>query len=276
MIGREHDERVVPEALRAQAREEASELRVEVVDLAVVAIDVVPAPLFALHELVSRDPALPVLVLGERELRLVGVIAAEGSQVLLRRRVGPVRILVVDPEEESSAAGLLRVEPPQRRVRARTGRALEHGAIRLHRGHLVVVRIESLSNADVSLLCGRAAQHAVRHDGRRRVARVAHDLGQRRHALGHQLAVVARRPRLVGHPAREQARERRTGQRRGGPGVLELELRRRRARVPVAAEVVGAQRVAGDQDHALRRSRGSPVATAGEEDERRECRARAR
>jgi hypothetical protein len=100
------------------------------------------------------------------------------------------------------------------------------------------------------------AQHEVADDRGRGVAGVRERLREQRSARVERLQQIAHAV-LVRIETREDARHRRRGLRARALGVREeetlrgeaIEVRGRRPRVPVAAEVIRAQRVDRDQEH---------------------------
>jgi hypothetical protein len=226
VIGHEHEYRAVPDALRLEPGHEPS------------------------HHLV-RVGDLP-------EVGLSGVELVEGS----RRLVGSVRVVEVDPGEET--AGLHGLQPREGEIHDLVALLLDGAEV----DDLVLREVEAVGVVVEPLVEAPARVEHPRADERsRRPARLLQPLRERhRLCLEEEAAVVA--DAVMGrNEAGEDRGVRGQGHRGGGGRLLEddalardgVDVRRLDAREAVAAEAVGAQRVERDEDEVERSGRGVPA-----------------
>ena len=191
------------------------------------------------------------LLVDERDLavvRRIGEARGEARGRLVRR----VRVVVVDPQEERAAVRG-RVHPPQDGVRRRVGEALDvqRAARVVALRQVVVVHVEGAVEAEA------AVQREARHERRRAVARLAEVLGGGPHVRRQRVTSVVPDAVGEGHRPGEDRRVRGSrerhvrdrGREAGAPCGEAVEGRRQCGRAPVAADVVGPQRVDRDQQH---------------------------
>jgi hypothetical protein len=220
----------------------------------------------ALRTPVLANPGEQPAELGVREGDLARVaVAREGAGKARGRIVRGVRIVEVDPEEETRGG---RSSPGERRV---------HHAIRAslrvaHRAgdpilHPVVVGLEASGEAEAPV------EHQRADDGRRGVSGVAHALRESRDPLVEAMDrvvahAVGRRvePRHQGGVSRKRQRRRGDGRGEANPRRGErVQVRGMGARRAVAADVVGPQGVDRDQEHTIRRGAGRRGAASGKQ-----------
>jgi hypothetical protein len=197
------------------------------------------------------------LRIDERDLAVVGV-AIRLLEERLRRIVGRVRIVEVDPRKERLRRRLGGRQPRKRGlgddVAAPLG--LEAGVARRIAGHAIVVRIEAARQAEPAI------QHIGADEGARAVAGVVEGARERRPHLHHvavQAHAVRRRQR-----AGENRRMRRQRERRGAARLCKADPTRRKRidrRRQAAPHAIGAKRVDRDEeDVGLARGRGRRAA----------------
>ena len=212
VIGQQHDRRLLVEGRRAQPIEQASDDLVRVSDLAVVRFV-------------------------RRETR--------------RRGIGFVRLVDVKEQEERLAA-VAGGQPPLRGGQRVLSVALHLAdrALARRRRQLAVVGVEPLVQAD------GGAQHVGRHEpGRRPAALLQRPLHEPLSRLDGEADVVADAV-FEGEQAGQDARVRRHRLRRVRIGALEdrplrgerVDVRRPHPGIAVGRQVIGAQRVDGNQD----------------------------
>ena len=217
-----------------------------------------------------QEPQQPAeLRVHEGDLAVVGA-AGEPRREVRRRLVGRVGVEVVDPEEP-------RGRRPRFQPRPGRGRRLVRGTLHVGRaapvlavGQVIVVHVEPAREAEAPV------QREPGDEGRRPVPRVVEGLGQGGDGLGqHEVAVVAHAVAKRGEPGEDRGvrrcRERHVGDRgreARAAGGQRVEDGGRGAGVTVAADVVGAEGVDGDeQDVGPGPSRGGrtrPRARTGE------------
>ena len=253
VVRRQHDERAVVAAEPSELGEETPDLVIHVAELAVVLRDAVR------EDVRRREPAgLQVLAVD-----VTHVLQAPGKETVIGRRRG-VRLVGVEhvQEEERRAAGLV-VEPMRHaadegRRRIEVFRLVDPEAARETEGRIEVGVVRQEGRGVVA---GRGEPLGERLDrgveGRRgvRPSRGAIRAVGRRQAAGQERSVPRDRPRTRrDRPPVENARV--------GEGV---DAGRRRARVPVGREMIGAHGV--EHDH---HDVGARVGRAARARERRE------
>ena len=184
---------------------------------------------------------------------LAGVGRGCPAVILVRRRVGLVRIEEVDPEVEGASAASRLAEPGEGVVHDLSRRPLEVGEVAALEPRVVegiVVGLVALGEAPSRV------NDVGADESRGPVAVLAEPLRERRRAgAQHEAAVVANRV-VGGEKAREEGRV--GGQRQGNlrdrvleqhPLSRQARGRRRLERRAVGGQVVAPQRVDGDHDH---------------------------
>ena len=204
VVGGEYDDRAIEPADLIEAGNENSDLRIDVGDLGVVQLG-------AIGERPRRDAVAVVHDVGHVRPGAGGVghqLAARGcgrSNPFRRRRVGEVRVDVVDPEEERLVVGDVAGEPQCARGHGGGGSGRHPRRAQ-----------ESVEAAiEVLVLAGRA----VGADAHGSIAVMLQELGQVGH-IRHRLADLARAV-AVRPPTREKGRERRRRPRERGHGLGE-------------------------------------------------------
>ena len=189
-----------------------------------------------------------------------------GRRELPRRRVGGVRVVVVHPQEVGPAGRQLR-RPGQRGVGHRGGVALRVAVLAdLLGGHRVVVGVEAAVETEAAI------EHPRGDERPGGVAVAGEHRGQRRQLLRQHRHPVVAHPVLRRVEPGQQRAVRRQGQRHRGqrppvadpPRRQRVEHRRPRPGGAVAAEVVGAGGVEGEEDDVGRAARGRDVGAAEE------------
>ena len=196
----------------------------------------------------------PHLLIGEGDLAVVEAGHAARAELRaegLRRLVGRVRVVEVDPGEERLLRAAL--EPGQRSVDHLVGgplHAAEVEVLVLLQVEAIVVDLEALVEAPPAVEDERADERS------RRVALLPQGFGDRL-LLRPQRGVSVDAHAVMGRVhARHDRGVRRLGQRRRRGGLGEedaapreaVEVRGARPRIAVAAEMVGARRVQRDED----------------------------
>ena len=168
-----------------------------------------------------------------------------------------MRVLEMDPEKERLRARL--GEPRERSFERLRRAALERArTVRLRAGELVVVHVEP------AVAPAARPEHRVTDEGRRIVPLPLERFGERLHAAEHQQAVAEPRRMPTRVAPGHHRRVRGAGVARGGNGAIEddaargqgVDVRAGLQGLPVAVEMIGAQRVDGDEQHVPRTARG--------------------
>ncbi len=228
-----------------QARQESSHVGVDVADLVVVAPSVGDGGAQTGKLLVGRNPAPAGVLLEDPEASASGGVAdLRGAG----RLVGPVWILVVDPNEPGTTGARQPVERGIGGVGRHPLRVVGPAAFPAR--HLVVVHVEA------SFYFPCALQQRVGDERSRAVATGGEHLGQRLQLLSQGFSrplgeSVLRRIRR-GEDRRDRGHRERSGCEGPGeprPGLPDAAQRPPEVAPPsVAAESIGAERVDGDQD----------------------------
>ena len=246
MIGHHHDERVVEAAIGPKRRQEPAHLRIGVGDLGVVGA-------------VARG----------RECR-----GDFGGRVIRR-----VCVVQMHPGEEGRRGGF---------AKPRGGRVDHHGASPLNgiesgadvfgQVEVVEVVVESLRDAPTPV------EHERANEPSGAIAAPLEHFGERGDRVVHVEAGVVAHPVRRGPRASEEARVGRERERRGGSGRGETSAARGQRvehrglcrRIAVAADVVGAQGVEGDDEHIRRTASGASAAAQASQthEQRRQTTAR--